>query len=106
MIKDATKSKRWDPVAGDILPVEGDSNQVKVVDLVNHPPHYNAGRIEVFDALQDWSEAGMIGYAVSNVIKYCARYRLKGKPLEDLKKARWYLDKEIEFLEGKQSDSQ
>lgn len=69
------------------------------VDSVNHPEHYTQGKIEVFDALDDWSEAGMISYCISNVIKYLTRYQLKGNPLQDLKKARWYLNREIEKYE-------
>lgn len=66
-------------------------------DPVNHPSHYTMGKIEVIDAIEDWG----LGFHDGNVIKYVARHRHKGKALEDLKKARWYLDRLIEALEGK-----
>jgi uncharacterized protein DUF3310 len=58
---------------------------------VNHPAHYNVGKIEVIDAIEDWA----LGFHLGNVVKYCARADRKGKPLEDLKKAHWYLTREI-----------
>ena len=64
-------------------------------DAVNHPGHYNAGAIEVIDAIEDWR----LGFALGNAVKYIARAAHKGKMIEDLKKARWYLDREIQRLE-------
>jgi hypothetical protein len=61
---------------------------------INHPPHYNAGAIEVIDAIEDWQ----LGFHLGNVVKYVARASLKGNTLEDLKKARWYLDRHIARL--------
>ena len=58
---------------------------------VNHPPHYNAGKFEVIDIIEDWK----LGFNAGNVIKYVARYSLKGKPIEDLEKAKWYLERLI-----------
>jgi len=66
------------------------------VDNVNHPSHYTFGSIEVIDAIEDWK----LPYHLGNVIKYVARAEHKGKPLEDLKKAQWYLNRYIEQLEG------
>ena len=62
---------------------------------VDHPSHYNAGRIEVIDAIEDWQ----MGFCDGNVIKYVARHKLKGRPLEDLKKAKWYLERLIQKYE-------
>lgn len=64
-------------------------------ETVNHPAHYNAGSIEVIDAIEDWK----LNFHLGNVVKYIARAEHKGKPLEDLKKARWYLDRFIQQLE-------
>lgn len=64
-------------------------------DVVNHPSHYTYGGIEVIDALEAWD----LPFHLANVVKYAARCRHKGKPLEDLKKARWYLDRYIKRLE-------
>lgn len=61
---------------------------------VNHPAHYNTGKIEPIDAIEDWR----LGFHLGNAVKYIARAEHKGKPLEDLEKARWYLDRHIENL--------
>jgi hypothetical protein len=61
-------------------------------DPVNHPSHYTFGAIEVIDALEAWN----LGYHLGNVIKYVVRSRHKGNYLEDLQKARWYLEREIQ----------
>lgn len=67
------------------------------MEKINHPSHYNKGKIEVIDAIDDWS----LNFTEGNVIKYVVRHRFKGEPLEDLKKARWYLERLIEKLESK-----
>jgi len=63
-------------------------------DIINHPPHYTQGNIEVIDFIEDQQ----LGYHAGNVVKYISRYRFKNG-LEDLKKARWYLDRLIENTE-------
>jgi len=65
------------------------------VSNVNHPNHYNQGKIEVIEAIEDWG----LGFNDGNVIKYISRAKHKGKPLEDLKKAKWYLEREINRIE-------
>lgn len=65
-------------------------------DLVNHPPHYKAGGVETIDFI----EAKDLNYRLGNVVKYVTRAGKKGDPIEDLKKARWYLDREINAREN------
>ena len=65
-------------------------------EAVNHPPHYNQGNIEVIDAIEDWG----LDFNSGNVVKYVARHQHKAEPLEDLKKARWYLDRIIKGIEN------
>lgn len=65
-------------------------------DPVNRPAHYTHGSIEVIDAIEDWK----LGFHLGNVVKYVARSAHKGKQLEDLKKARWYLERAIAQLGG------
>jgi hypothetical protein len=60
-------------------------------DTVNHPAHYKVGGIETIDFI----EAKGLNYNLGNVVKYITRSDHKGNREEDLKKARWYLDREI-----------
>jgi len=62
---------------------------------VDHPSHYNQGKIEVITAIEDWD----LNFSEGNVVKYVARHRHKGKPLEDLKKAKWYIERLIKTVE-------
>jgi hypothetical protein len=64
-------------------------------DNVNKPKHYNQGKLEVIEIIEDQK----LDYHLGNVVKYVLRSRYKGKELEDLKKARWYLSRKIENLE-------
>jgi hypothetical protein len=64
-------------------------------ERVNHPAHYNFGAIEVIDAIEAWG----LGFSLGNAVKYIARSAHKGSRLEDLKKARWYLEREISNAE-------
>jgi hypothetical protein len=63
-------------------------------DNVNHPPHYKAGGIETIDFI----EAKSLNYNLGNVIKYITRSDLKGNKLEDLQKAQWYLNREVQTM--------
>lgn len=69
---------------------------VEAKENVEHPSHYNAHNIEVIDFIQDWE----LNFCLGNVIKYVCRSPYKGTQIEDLKKAREYLDFEIKRLEG------
>lgn len=64
-------------------------------ETVDHPNHYNIGGIEVIDFIESWN----LGFSLGNAIKYIARAPYKNNELEDLKKARWYIDREIQRLE-------
>ena len=73
----------------------------KPVDMVNHPPHYESGPqclgcgrvIQCIDIVEQ------LGFSLGNVVKYVWRCPSKGDTLGDLKKARWYLDREIARIE-------
>lgn len=77
-------------------------------DEINKPEHYNSSpakcecgrRIECIDIVQHMS------FNVGNAIKYLWRFLLKGAPLKDLKKARWYVDAEIKKLESETKGEQ
>ena len=63
-------------------------------DPVNHPAHYKVGGIETIDFI----EAKKLNYNIGNVVKYLTRADHKGNKLEDLRKAQWYLTREINAL--------
>ncbi len=72
---------------------------------MNSPSHYKAGQIEAIQAIAaSMSSAEFEGYCKGNILKYLWRYRYKGRPLEDLKKAQWYLQRLIETLEQDASE--
>jgi hypothetical protein len=66
-------------------------------DPVNRPSHYTDGKIEVIEYIEDKK----LSYCLGNVVKYVSRAGKKDKlkTVEDLRKARWYLDREIQRLE-------
>lgn len=123
-MKDSTGSETWDswfelefaPGANEVKTIapgiaawlensKGEKFEVpKPEDTVNHPNHYTAGTLETIDAIEamvgqaGWSPA--TGYRLGNVLKYLWRHAHKGG-LESLKKARWYLDREIAAAEKK-----
>ena len=72
----------------------------KVPDAVNHPIHYTGAGIECIEAIKaSMTPDALAGYLKGNVQKYLWRYEKKVNPVEDLKKARWYLDYLINELE-------
>lgn len=83
---------KWTPAINDPAPSEE--------DLVNHPNHYTSGGIECIDAIKaSMTPIEYAGFLKGQVLKYVWRYRLKGKPVQDLKKARFYLDRLIQETE-------
>ena len=89
------KKKEVDVTLANMVANTLEEPEVKVVelkeDVINHPSHYTRGKIEVIDFIEDQQ----LPYHLGNVIKYIARAGYKGDKLEDLKKARWYLDRYI-----------
>lgn len=67
--------------------------------VVNHPAHYNTGKIEVIDAIHEWQ----LNFNLGNVVKYIARagHKQGEDPLVALKKAQFYLRDEINRMEEK-----
>ena len=72
-----------------------DCSGCEIEKMVNSPPHYTQGKIETLVFILDQGFCYLIG----NVIKYLCRYRFKGNPIQDLKKAQFYLDRKIYELE-------
>ena len=67
-------------------------------DMVNSPPHYNQAGVECIDAIRAATDEGYQYYLQGNIIKYLWRYRYKNG-VQDLEKAKWYLDKLIGEIE-------
>ena len=69
-------------------------------DPVERPVHYNTGSVECIEAIKaSMSATEFKGYLKGNAMKYLWRYDYKGKPVEDLKKAQWYLARLTEEAE-------
>lgn len=72
-----------------------DGSTIQLKEMVNHPKHYNTGKYEVIDVIEDWN----LNFALGNAVKYIARCNYKENKLQDLKKALWYLQHEIDKIE-------
>lgn len=71
-----------------------------VVNNVDHPSHYNEGKIECIDAMvETFGKTSVQDFCVLNAFKYIWRYKHKGKPKEDIEKAVWYLNKYLSLEE-------
>ena len=72
-------------------------------DVVNNPSHYAEGReFETIDVIEDWG----LGYHLGNAVKYISRAGRKDDILQDLRKAQWYLTREIENLELERAEAE
>ena len=86
--KQATGLDAWMKAAHD------EASEAWEEDVVNKPSHYNTGNIECIDAIEEsMSSVAFKGYLKGNCMKYLWRYDYKGKQVQDLEKAGWYLDK-------------
>ena len=77
---------------GDILLNEKDKKE-----MVNHPSHYNMGKYEAIDVIEDWN----LNFNLGNAVKYISRAEHKDNIVQDLKKALWYIEREIQRIENK-----
>ena len=69
-------------------------------EKVDHPSHYNSGKIEAIDAIEDWN----LGFHDGNALKYIARHKHKESPEKDIEKAIWYLQRHLENLRNKNNE--
>jgi hypothetical protein len=66
---------------------------------VERPAHYNTGAIEAIEAIKASMDPVMFeGYLKGQVLKYLWRYDYKGKPIQDLLKAQWYLTRLVDAV--------
>lgn len=63
---------------------------------IDHPKHYTTGKIEVIDFIEDQR----FGFNDGNAVKYIARHKHKGNPIQDIEKAIWYLNRHLKNLKG------
>jgi|TARA_B100000519_G_scaffold202863_1_gene222688 hypothetical protein len=68
----------------------------KTQDIINRPAHYTKG-IETIDYIRSWE----MDYVRGNIVKYVTRFPYKGTPLQDLQKAKWYIEYLIKQEETK-----
>lgn len=82
--------------------IEATKELFTVPDMVNHPAHYNVNGFEVIDIIKAFTEGleGIQAVDTANAIKYILRWHHKNG-VEDLKKARWYINHLIEEIENK-----
>ncbi len=71
-------------------------DETEEMDAVHKPAHYNVGSIEAIDYIKQQTGEGFKDYLYGNTIKYMHRHRYKGKPVEDLRKAAWYINRMIQ----------
>ena len=94
-------NERWGNVEGGDVYIFDDEDE----DVVNKPDHYNTGNIECIDAIEEsMSSIAFQGYLKGNCMKYLWRYDYKGKPVEDLQKAQWYLAKLLNVVVFEEED--
>ena len=79
------------------VPEKKADSDVHKKEAVNHPDHYNFGKYETIDIIRDsMTEEQFIGFCLGNAIKYISRCQHKGKMVEDIRKAIWYLNEIVE----------
>lgn len=73
-------------------------------EMVDHPDHYNKGGIEVIDFIEAWD----LNFSRGSAVKYICRGGIKDpeKEIEDLKKAVWYIEREIRRIENENNKSE
>ena len=90
---DDAKPSEWDAIKPREVPY--------APDPVNKPQHYRVGEVECIDYIQQQLGTGVRDYLRGQIYKYMHRHQYKGAEVEDLRKARWYIDKLIyELVQG------
>jgi len=88
-----------------IRPLDNTKKDSEEEDMVNSPSHYTYGNIECIEGIEaSMSAEAFKGYCKGAALKYLWRYERKGKSLEDLKKAQWYLNKLIASVKDTKED--
>lgn len=80
--------------------------EIEAKTNVNHPDHYQSNKgIECIEAIEAATEGvpAKEAFGVGTAIKYLWRYRKKGRPIEDLEKAKWYIDRVIRIIKQEEN---
>ena len=89
----------YDPIAEKEMieyPSHFDEAKISGKEMINHPSHYNMGKYEAIDVIEDWQ----LNFNLGNTVKYISRAGHKDDIVQDLKKALWYLEREIKRIEN------
>lgn len=70
--------------------------EIQEREMVNHPDHYQGNKMEVIDIIEDYS----LGFSLGNAVKYILRADKKGNKKQDLEKAIWYINRELDKFKG------
>ena len=100
--KEWKENLEWEDANKDVFVDSVIRSYPDAADAVNSPAHYTRGRVEVIEVIEDAvKDAPDTFDAVlqGNILKYLLRLWVKENPLQDAKKARWYLDRLITRLE-------
>lgn len=105
LVRRVTELERYTYEATKPVSSEEIDEAIAEFDVVHRPRHYNSGKYEVIDIIEDITQTAAKGgasgsecYALGNALKYLARYRYKnGK--QDVEKAKWYIERIISELE-------
>ena len=91
--KEMEKRRKWQllEMTSSNTPLPSITMEEPQSDPVNHPAHYKVGGIETIDFI----EAKKLNYNMGNAVKYISRADHKGNRLQDLEKAKWYIDREL-----------
>lgn len=75
-----------------------------MTDMVNHPSHYESGQFECIEVMEETQgKEAVMDFCLCNAFKYLYRHRRKNG-IEDIKKAKWYIEKYIELAENKETE--
>ena len=78
---------------------------IKFTDNVNHPGHYESGKFECIEVMEETQGTeAVLDFCICNAFKYLYRHKRKNG-LEDIKKAKWYIDKYIEIIQRGAADN-
>lgn len=90
------------PAIPGLEPAGSIEGQVERREVINHPRHYGGDTTyEAIKVIEAWG----LGFCLGNALKYICRFGKKGSTVDDLKKARWYLDREIQKMEKNDEDN-